>query len=44
MKLSLDVTTLSNSNLTFAKKTTENIRKTIISLKSIESSVKEFKI
>jgi len=44
MKLSLDVTSLSNSNLTFAKKTTENIRKTIISLKSIESSIKEFKI
>jgi len=44
MKLSLDITTLSNSNLTFAKKTTENIRKTIISLKSIEASIKEFKI
>jgi methyl-accepting chemotaxis protein len=38
MKLSLDITELSHSNLTFAKKTTENIQKTINSLKSIESS------
>jgi methyl-accepting chemotaxis protein len=44
MKLSLDITELSHSNLTFAKKTTENIQKTINSLKSIESSIKEFKI
>jgi methyl-accepting chemotaxis protein len=44
MTLSLDITELSNSNLTFAKKTTEDIQKTINSLKSIESSAKEFKI
>ncbi len=44
MKLSLDITELSHSNLKFAKKTTKNIQKTINSLKSIESSAKEFKI
>jgi methyl-accepting chemotaxis protein len=44
MQSSLNITKLSESNLQFAKKTTQNIKKTINSLKSIISFIKEFKI
>jgi hypothetical protein len=44
MELSLDITKLSDSNLKFAKKTEFEINKAITSLKSINSSIKEFKI
>jgi len=44
MELSSDITELSNSNLKFTKKTTTDIEKTIISLNSIKSSIKQFKV
>jgi virulence-associated protein VapD len=44
MKLILDITELSNNNLKFAAKTMSDMEKVINSLKTIESSIKEFKI